>query len=610
MASLMDGLNAESYDRQYTDRQLYSRILQRLAPQKKRLLVLASVVFFQSMAGAGVPVVVGKTLDLLRDDARLLTLAGVVLLAMVLGMTDWLLNYRNQSLAARAIGELVEDLRKDSLNATLRRDMRFFHQNLPGRLISRITSDTQEMGALVTLVSDSLSSLLIVVLLISVMTVKNPTLTLLCLATLPLIMLLTLIFRSLARKRSTESRRILGLLNGQISESISGISVAKGFRQENAIYDAFQEHNQAGYRVNLQLGWTFNTIFPLLGILMGLASAIVVYFGGSAALRVEETGITPGDWYFFVQATGMVFFPLSSLASFHSQLQNGLASSERVFALLDADSELKQAEPGLDPGRLAGELRFEQVVFSYIPQEPVFRELNLHVKAGESVALVGHTGAGKSSIVNLLSRYYEFQGGSIKVDGHDIRSLNLDAWRRQLGVILQEQLLFDTTVLENVRYGRPDASEQEVIQALEQIGARSLIDELPEGLQTRVRERGSRLSLGQRQLVSMARTLLQNPTLLMMDEATASVDPLTEVKLQRALDRVMKGRTTLIVAHRLTTIRNVDRIVAIDKGKIVEEGTHDELLAKGGYYSTLYNTYYRHQSLDYIEYLPLEDVPA
>lgn len=607
MAGLMDGLNPEQYDRQYSDKVLYQRILDRLSPQRSNLVKLAILVTVQSLAGGGVPILISKTLDLLKtDEGNQATLMGAVALTMGLGVLDWLLNYRNQALAARTVGVMVQDLRQDAFDATLRRDMRFFDQNIPGKLISRITSDTQELGALVTLFSGLMSSLLLVGLMVGVMFYRNPSLALLSLATVPLLWLSSVLFRRLARERSTGSRRILGTLNATISESISGISVAKGFRQEQSLFDAFADTNAQGYRVNLQLGWTFNTIFPVLNMVMGLGTAMVVYFGGRAALQPELSGVTPGEWFFFVQATGTIFFPLTSLASFYSQLQNGLASAERVFALLDGETELKQAIPGTDPGRLTGELDFDNVHFEYVKDEPVFSSLDLHIKPGESVALVGHTGAGKSSIVNLLCRYYEFSQGSLRVDGHDIRTLNLDAWRRQLGVILQEQLLFDTTVLDNIRYGRPDASEAEVIATLEKMGALGLVEDLPEGLLTRIRERGSRLSIGQRQLISMARTLLQDPAILLMDEATASVDPLTEVQLQRALEQVMRGRTTLVVAHRLTTIRHVDRIIALDHGRIVESGSHDELLARGGYYATLYNTYYRHQSLEYIEKAYLE----
>ena len=601
MAGLMTGLDAESYDRKYSDKELYRRILQRFGPQRSQLIRVCTLVVLQSMAGTAVPLLIARSIDLLQSDQSFDRMIGVVLVAILLGSLDWLFNYLNQSLSSRAIGDMVRALREDTLSATLRRDMRFFDQQLPGRIISRITSDTQEMGALVTLLADMLASLLIVFLAFSVMFYKSPQLAIISVATAPFVWLATLFFRRIARRMSTGSRRILGVLNGQIQESISGISVAKGFRQERAMFDAFEVNNRQGYSINLRQGWTFNTIFPILQMLSGLGTALVIYFGGSAVFESARTGITAGDWYFFVQSLGLIFFPLTSLASFYSQLQNGLASSERVFALLDRESEIRQESPGQDPGRIRGDITLTDVHFHYQEHEPVFQGLTIDIPAGQSVALVGHTGAGKSSIVNLLSRYYEFQSGSIQIDGQDIRTLDLDRYRRQLGIILQEQLLFDATVADNIRYGRPESTDAEVRAALDRIGASSLIDDLPEGLATRVRERGSRLSVGQRQLVSLARTVLQDPAILVLDEATASVDPLTEVQLQKALEAVMKGRTTLIVAHRLTTIRHVDRIIALDHGRIVEEGTHDVLLARGGYYSTLYDTYYRHQSLQYIE---------
>ena len=331
MAGLMDGLSAEAYDRQYSDRVLYQRILERLAPQRTNLLQLGILVTLQSLAAGGVPILISKTLDLLKEDETSGSLLlGAVFLTMGLGATDWLLNYRNQALAARTIGVMVQDLRQDTFDATLRRDMRFFDQNIPGKLISRITSDTQELGALVTLFSGLMSSLLLVALMVGVMFYRNASLAALSLATAPLLWLSSVVFRRLARARSTGSRRILGTLNGMISESISGISVAKGFRQEQGLFDAFADTNLQGYRVNLQLGWTFNTIFPVLNLLLGVGTAVVIYFGGRAALQPELSGVTPGEWFFFVQATGTIFFPLTSLASFFSQLQSGLASGACV----------------------------------------------------------------------------------------------------------------------------------------------------------------------------------------------------------------------------------------------------------------------------------------
>jgi ABC-type multidrug transport system fused ATPase/permease subunit len=334
--------------------------------------------------------------------------------------------------------------------------------------------------------------------------------------------------------------------------------------------------------------------------------------------------VSVGNWYLFVQGLAFFFYPLTSIASFWSQFQQGLAASERVFALIDAEPRLRQR--GAEPvGEVRGEIRFEGVDFSYSEgtgdrelgtgeqgaaaiervvgarSGPVYvlREFSLHIPAGQSLAIVGHTGAGKSSLVKLLTRAYEFQGGRILVDGRDIRALDLGQYRRRLGLVPQQPFLFAGTVADNIRFGRPAASDAEVEAAARSLGDGSWIDDLPQGLQSEVGERGSRLSLGQRQLVALARVLFHDPAILLLDEATASIDPITEAQVQAGLATVMGGRTSVVIAHRLSTVRAAGRIIVLEAGKIRESGRHDELLAAGGHYAELYRTYFRHQSAEY-----------
>ena len=340
----------------------------------------------------------------------------------------------------------------------------------------------------------------------------------------------------------------------------------------------------------------FGSIFPLLNTVSGMAVAAIIYAGGLMAIN---QAVSVGDWYLFVQGLSIFFYPITSIASFWSQFQQGLAASERVFALIDDEPVVVQTaqEP---VGRLRGEIAFERVTFNYSTgRNAVLQDFSLMIPAGETLAIVGHTGAGKSSLVKLLMRFYEFQAGDVGVDGRSIRTLDLSQYRRQLGLVPQVPFLFSGTVADNIRYGRPGADETAVLTAARQLGDGSWLDDLPEGIHTDVGERGARLSLGQRQLVALARVLLQDPAILLLDEATASIDPLTEAQVQIALATVLRGRTSIVIAHRLSTVQAADRIIVLRDGQIIEEGDHEGLLTAGGHYAELYTTYFRHQSLDY-----------
>jgi ATP-binding cassette, subfamily B, bacterial len=380
--------------------------------------------------------------------------------------------------------------------------------------------------------------------------------------------------------------------------------VAKSFRQEAAIYTDFAANNDQAYSVGLRRGLTLNTIFPILGVASGLGTAVLIYAGG---LSVQAGAISAGEWYLFMQAVGFFWWPFTSIASFWSQFQDGLAAAERVFALIDAEPHVVQtaAEP---VAGLTGRIAFEHVGFTYTPvateargTEIVLSNFDLEIRPRETVALVGHTGAGKSSVARLIMRFYEFQGGRITVDGRDIRRLDLAEYRRNVGLVPQEPFLFSGSVRDNVRYSRPDAADEEVLAAASRIGGGDWVADLPAGLDTDVGERGANLSMGQRQLVALARVLLKDPAILILDEATASVDPFTEAQIQEGLATLMQDRTAIVIAHRLSTVKHADRIIVMDHGRIIEEGAHADLLARGGHYAELYNTYFRHQSLEYVE---------
>jgi ABC-type multidrug transport system fused ATPase/permease subunit len=502
-----------------------------------------------------------------------------------------------RTVSSKVVGDVVLKLREDAFDAILKRDLSFYDSFPSGKIVSRVTSDTQAFSQVVTLVMDLLSQLLLIVLLVAYLFSINVQLTLMLLALAPFIIVAALAFRRIARYTITQSRRIASVVSSLIQETISGIGIAKAFRQEEAIYKEFLDVNQRSYRINLRTGFVFSGIFPILNTLAGIGTAVLVYFGGQSAMQGT---LSAGDWYLFIQGIALFWFPLTSIASFWSQFQLGLAASERVFALLDAEPKVVQTGNVKLP-EIKGEIRFDNVFFRYNDDEPVLENFSLTIRAGETLALVGHTGSGKSSIGKLIARFYEYQSGRIDIDGHDIRSLDLSDYRSRLGIVTQSPFLFDGTVLNNIRYGNSDATNEEVIAVAHQVGGGDWIASLPNGLETEVGERGGSLSMGQRQLVALARVQLQNPSIFILDEATASVDPYTEALIQEGLDMVLENRTSVVIAHRLSTIKNADRIIVLRQGKIIEQGNHDSLLAQGGHYAELYNTYFRHQSLEYIE---------
>jgi ABC-type multidrug transport system fused ATPase/permease subunit len=565
------------------------------------MLAISLAVLASSVAETALPIYVSRSLDELgAGGARPLLAAGVITL---LGALVWALNYARRALTAQAVGNVVLALRRDAFDAVLARDLSFYDQFSSGKIVSRVNSDTQAFSQVVVLAIDLLSQVLLVVLLVAYLFWVDVGLAWVLVGLSPFIWAAALGFRRIARKTVTEARRAGANVSAHIQETISGIGVAKTFRQELGIYQEFLEYNAQSQRISRHTGYVFSGIFPVLNTLASIGRALLAYLGGRAVL--SQT-LSVGDWFLFILGVQLFWFPLTSIASFWSQFQQGLASAERVFALIDAEPKVVQTGAEVLPA-LAGDIHFEGVQFGYRPGQLVLPSLHLHVRAGETLALVGHTGSGKSSVARLVARFYEFQGGRLSIDGHDIRQLDLGAYRRQLGIVTQTPFLFDGSVLDNIRYGNPAASDAQVQAAAHAVGGGDWIGSLPRGLATPVGERGSRLSLGQRQLVALARVLLQDPAVLILDEATASVDPLTETLIQEGVDAAMarKGqrgkRTSIVIAHRLSTVKHADRIVVLQQGRIIEQGSHAELLSAGGHYAELYNTYFRHQSLEFIE---------
>jgi ATP-binding cassette subfamily B protein len=597
MGWMMDGLESDAYDRTYGDATLVRRVLAYFKPHWKAMLLVILVIVGDSGVSAGVPILVSRGIDLVAGSAATTTMALLVGAVLVFSALAWVFNYLRWRTSARVVGDVVLKLRQDAFAAVTQRDLSFYDAEPSGKIVSRVTSDTQDFSEVVMLVLNLVSQLLMVFVLFGVLMSINFRMTLILIALIPVVMALALSFRRVARTVTQKARRVLAKVNALIQESVSGIAIAKNFRQEASVYKDFQDLNLQAYRVNLIRGWVLNMVIPLLEVSVGIGTALIIYYGGINSLQGL---LSPGQWYLFVQAMYHFWGPMTSIASFWSQFQDGLSAAERVFALIDAEPKVVQtADEPVDS--LQGRVEFRDVHFTYTGREVVLDKFSLKVEAGENIAIVGHTGAGKSSLARLIARFYEFQGGQILVDGRDIRTLDLAQYRKRLGIVPQEPFLFSGTVADNIRYTRCEATDEEVANAAKQIANGEWVDYLTNGLQTDVGERGGRLSMGQRQLVALARVVFNDPRILILDEATASVDPFTEAQIQEGLDIVMRGRTSIVIAHRLSTVQNADRIIVLRDGAIIEEGTHRSLLAAGGHYAELYNTYFRHQSLEYIE---------
>ena len=591
------GLNDEKYDRQYSDRELTRRIAGFFKTKARQLITASVLVITLAFIGAALPVVVSRMVDLLREQPTIqeIVLVGVTLMGVGVGL--WGLNWMRRSLIVRAVGDVVLDLRTRAFRAAAEHDLSFYDQFSSGRIVSRITSDTNDFGQLIVIITDVVSQLMQAFILGVVLFRTELKLSLLLIAFMPMIFAVAAGFRALARRVTKRGMKAMADVNAAIKETISGISIAKNFRQEQSIFASFDESNQQSYQVNVRRGFVLALVFPTLNALSGVFVGILIYVGGMSA---EQGLVSIGAWYLFIMSLDQFFFPILNLTSFWAQIQGGLSAAERVFALIDADPNVIQKEKQ-DVPRLKGEIRFENFDFSYSDKEPILRNFNLAIQPGETLALVGHTGAGKSSIAKLIARFYEYQNGELRIDGRDIRTFDLTQYRRQLGIVSQVPFLFSGTVIDNIRYAAPGVPESEMLKLAKKIGDGEWLETLPDGLQTEVGERGNRLSMGQRQLVALMRVLVQNPAIFILDEATASIDPFTEWQIQQALNLILKNTTSILIAHRLSTVKAADRIVVMQKGSIIEQGDHDGLLKQGGHYAELYNTYFRHQSLSYVE---------
>jgi len=589
------GLDEEGYDRIYSDRELFSRIIKLFKPYRRSMTIVIIFICLSSVTYGLTPFLMSLVIKQLELESHPLILIFFIINILILNSLGYVFNYVNRRTGNRMVYGVCYNLRRQTNLRVLEQDLSFFDKYPTGRIVSRINSDGQKFGGSVTMFTELISSFLMLIIVLIPMIFISLLLTGVFMLIVPIVFAFTLSFRKVSRRKSVYGQRSLAQVNAFVQESMAGIQIIKSFRQEESQFEKFQAINDQSFRVNMSRALYLSILFPSLDILIAVLYALLIFFGGNF---ITQGVLSGSDIYLFLQSSLILFAPLLQIAGFWPQFQEGLSAAERIFALQDSQSYIKQGNYVLDS--IKGKIEFENLGFEYVPEKPVFKDFNLEIQPGETVAIVGHTGAGKSSLTKILLRLYEFQSGDVRIDGHSIRDISLTKFRRSIGFIPQVPFLWADTIENNVTYGAPDAKREEVMWALEQAGGTEWVESLDNGLDTFILERGKVLSMGQRQLIVFARVLLQNPSILILDEATASVDPFTELQIQEAMEKVMQGRTTIIIAHRLTTVRNVDRIIVLDHGKIVEEGNHETLLQKNGYYARLYNTYFRHQSYEFI----------
>ncbi len=576
-------------------RRALARLLPFLKPHRLALGLVLVFVLIYSVLGLLSPYLIGVAIDKFiggKDPAGLARIALWMLAVYAINnifqaVAGWIM--------ARVSQFALKQLRRDLFEHLQTLSLAFFDTNPAGGLMSRLTNDVDAINQAVSQnVTALLASVLSLVGILIAMFVLNPWLALATLLVVPIMLWFTKFVAKYTRTGFRQLQKALGELNGVAEESISGQKVVKAFRRNDSVIEAFRKQNQAVFQAGIYANTYALLLMPLTNVLGNFFVIVLAGLGGWLALQGL---VSVGMIATFINYGQNFIQPLRQLANMYNSIQAALAGAERVFEIIDTPPEKPDAPDAAPLQSIQGRVAFEHVQFGYLPDRPIIKNMTLEAKAGHTIALVGPTGAGKTTIINLLTRFYEIQGGRITIDGQDIRSVYKADLRRQLGLVLQDTFLFADTVIENIRYGRLEATDDEVMQAAKLADADHFIRQLPEGYHTQLSERASNLSQGQRQLLAIARAILADPAILILDEATSSVDTRTEAHIQKALLRLMQGRTSFVIAHRLSTIRDADHVVVINHGEIVEQGNHQQLLDQRGFYHHLYLSQFKGQAI-------------
>ena len=585
------GREEEKYERKILDRVLIKRLAGYMLKSRRKLVIAIVAVLLASLTGLVPPYLLKVAIDNYISVGNLKGLTFISLILLGVYLVYWISDYQRTYQISWLGQNMVNEIRKQFFSHLQDLSFSFYDQSEAGRIISRVTNDTDTLSMIFAQgVVRVISDVLTLVGIVALMLLMNVHLTLVTLLIVPLLLISTFAFQSRLRRAFRATRKKIAQVTSRLQESISGIREIQSFTRERDAIELFRQANIENLQANVQAGKLFALLLPVIQIIGAVGTCIVLWYSGILTLG---GGVTLGVVVAFLLLVTRFFRPIVDLTTFYNTVQSAMAAAERIFETLDTKPEITDASDALELPTVKGEILFDNVTFGYDPSHPVLRDINVHIEPGMTLAIVGPTGAGKSTLVKLLSRFYEPQSGTIKVDGYSISKVTQESLRRQMGVVLQEPFLFSGTVMENIRYGKLDVSEEEVENVAKMVGAHEFILQLSEGYNTDVGERGTRLSLGQRQLVSFARALLRGPPILILDEATSSVDPYTELIIKKGLAVLLKNRTSLVIAHRLSTVRNADRIIVLNHGRIVEEGTHRELMKKKGLYRRLYEKQFK-----------------
>jgi len=586
----------DDYERSVPDRVLLSRLLSYVTRYKRETGGLAAAIIVSTMINLLPPYMYSLAVDkyIRQLDTRGLYLLGagflvVYLLIFVTQMArEYLINWMGSKLELNIRMNMFKHLQRLSLDYYAREEI--------GSIVSRVTNDVDKITELITSgVANVLADIVTLVGIIGVMIWMDLRLSLITFSIIPLMAAFLYLWGRRARRVYRETRKTIASVSAKMEESMSGIKEIQSYSREKETRLEFQQINRSNMQANVQAGQVMSAFWPAVSVFTALGNFLVLYFGGLAVMR---GALSIGVLFGFMGYLGRFFMPIQDISAFWNSVQSALAAAERIFNIMDTPPGIIDRENAADIPPSKGHIEYRDVSFRYEEDTPVLTDINLEIEPNTTVALVGPTGAGKTTMINLLYRFYDPQKGAILVDGYDIRGVKLASLRSQMAVVLQDNFLFSGTVMDNIKYGKPDASDEAVIEVTKTVGAHEFIMKLPEGYNTEVREGGSRLSVGQRQLISLARALLANPRILIMDEATSSIDAYTELIIQEALNKMLENRTSIIIAHRLSTVRNADMIVVLDGGRIVEKGSHSELIQRNGLYKQLYDMQFKYEKKD------------